>query len=109
MSEILGSNGIEVHPSSQVGDPVLIELDSETRLLLEFVKELRVASATYNGYNFGKTFLELLDDVAVLHTQINEDKWYKDNNPAVKDAWENYQLMLGLARESDADDVVRKT
>ena len=102
MSEILGSNGIEVHYSNQDG-VVEIELDSETRLLLDFVKELRTASATYNGYNFGRTFIEMLDDVAALYAHINEDKWYKDNNPAVKDAWEKYQLMLGLARENNND------
>ena len=104
MKEVTGGNGIEVYTSYNDQweiESMVVELDGHTRELLDFVNEIRLASATYNGFNFGKTFLELLDDVAALHTQINEDRQYRENNPAVKEAWENYQLMLGLVRSND--------
>lgn len=104
MKEVTGGNGIEVYTSHNDQweiESMVVELDSQARELLDFVNEIRLASATYNGFNFGKTFLELLDDVAALHTQINEDRHYRENNPAVNEAWENYQLMLGLVRSND--------
>ena len=107
MENAKGGPGIEVHVAHGENwqiESMVIELDSQTRELLDFVNEMRLASATYNGFNFGKTFLDLLDDVAALHTQINEDRWYRENNPAVKEAWENYQLMLGLVREKTDED-----
>lgn len=107
MKEAKGGYGIEVYTSHNQNweiETMVVELDGQTRELLDFINEVRVASATYNGFNFGKTFLELLDDVAALHTQINEDRHYRENNPAVKEAWENYQLMLGLVRDNNNDE-----
>lgn len=107
MKDAKGGHGIEVYTSHNQNweiETMVVELDSQTRELLDFINEVRLASATYNGFNFGKTFLELLDDVAALHTQINEDRHYRENNPAVKEAWENYQLMLGLVRDNNNDE-----
>ena len=108
MIDIEGCNGVEVHTvtsySTDDDVTVIVELNSQTRDLLDFVRSAKTSSGVVDGYQFGETIFNLVQDVASLQTQINQDQWYRDNNPAVGEAWKQYQLMLGLARENDRKD-----
>lgn len=108
MIDIEGGNGIEVHTvtsySTDDDVTVIVELDSQTRDLLDFVRSAKTSSGVVDGYQFGETIFNLVQEVASLQTLINQDQWYRANNPAVGEAWEQYQLMLGLARENDRKD-----
>ena len=106
MINIDGTDGVEVVSTlSYSGDGgLVVGLDSNTRDLLDFVSDLRSASAAINGYALGDTIYQLIETVAALQTQISQDQWYRDNNVAVSEAWSHYQLMLGLARDNDHKD-----
>ena len=107
MINIDGTDGVEVVSSTSLySDNIdfVVGLDSNTRDLLDFVSDLRSASTSINGYVLGDTISQLLETVAALQTQIGQDRWYRDNNAAVAEAWSQYQLMLGLARENDHKD-----
>jgi hypothetical protein len=108
MKEITGYSGIRVtcHREKDDGnlDSAVIELDSDAREQLDFVRELRNASAIWNGYNFGNAVQDILEDIASIQSILAKDEYYRQNNPAVREAWEHYQTMLGLAKQEDDDD-----
>ena len=105
MKEIIGHSGIRVTRIQSTGDndleSAVIELDSDARDQLDFVRELRNASAIWNGHNFGNTFRDILEDIASIQSVITKDEYYRQNNPAVREAWEHYQTMLGLVKQED--------
>lgn len=43
---------------------------------------------------------KLLSDISKLATEIDEEK-LREKYPSLKEAWENYQTVLGLVRDSD--------
>jgi hypothetical protein len=108
MKEINGYGGIRVTCHKEDGsdnvDSAVVELDSDARELLDFVRELRNSSAIWNGYNFGNAFQDMLEDIASIQTVLAKDEYYRQNNPAVREAWEHYQTMLVLAKQEDDDD-----
>lgn len=105
MKEIIGYSGIRVTYHRENGDSkidsAVVELDSDTRELLDYVRELRNASAIWNGFSLGITLQDMLEDIASIKTMLSKDEYYRQNNPAVREAWEHYQTMLGLARQED--------
>jgi len=108
MKEITGYSGIRVtcHRENEGSDidSAVVELDSDARELLDFVRELRNASAIWNGYNFGNAVQDILEDIASIQSVLAKDEFYRQNNPAVREAWEHYQIMLGLAKQEDDED-----
>jgi hypothetical protein len=105
MKEINGYSGVRVTCIRNIEDDTLesavVELDSDARDQLDFVREMRNASFIQNGYNFGNVIQNILSDIVSIQSVLAKDEYYKQNNPAVKEAWEHYQTMLGLAKQED--------
>ena len=74
MKEITGYNGIRVtcHRENEGSDidSAVVEFDSDAREQLDFIRELRNASAIWNGYNFGNAFQDILEDIASIQSMI---------------------------------------
>jgi hypothetical protein len=108
MKEITGYSGIRVTCIQNIKDDTLesavIELNSDARDQLDFVREMRNASFIQNGYNFGSVIQNILSDIVSIQSVLDKDEYYKQNNPAVREAWEHYQTMLGLAKQEDNRD-----
>lgn len=109
MKELGGYGGIEVtcyrnDSDSDEIDSAVVELDSDSRELLNYVREMRNSSSFWNGFNFGNTFQDMIEDIASIQTVLAKDEYYRQNNPAVQEAWDHYQTMLGLAKQDNEED-----
>lgn len=105
MKEIIGYSGIRVtchrEKEDDTLDSAVIELDGDARDQLDFVREMRNASFMQNGYTFGNAIQDILEDIASIQSVLAKDEYYRQNNPAVREAWEHYQTMLGLVKQED--------
>lgn len=84
---------------NEIEKHVVIELDSSTKLDIEFITEFRNYSGLWDGRAAGETVQQLVNEIAAIKSQLAQDEYYRINNPAVGAAWEHYQTMLGLAKE----------
>jgi len=94
--KIHGHSGIRVHNDS---DGFQVVLDSDTRDLLEYIREIRQISGHYTGFAFANNLADVDEDVKMMKTWYFEDRDLREDNPAVKEAWEHYQMMLVLAKQ----------
>ena len=53
----------------------------------------------YTGFNFANNLLDVDEDLKMMKTWYLEDRDLREDNPAVKEAWEHYQMMLVLAKQ----------
>lgn len=93
---INGHSGIRVHNDS---DECQIVLDSDTRELLEYIREIRQMTSHYTGYNFATNLLDLEADINMIKSWYLDEKDLRENNPAVIAAWDHYQMMVALAKQ----------
>jgi hypothetical protein len=96
--ELNGINGINVYSQSD-DNSHQISLDSDTRDLLEYIREIRQMSNHYTGFNFATNLLDIEEDVNMMKTWYLDEIDLRENNPAVKAAWEHYQTMMTLAKQ----------
>lgn len=76
-----------------------VELDDPALTAVNYVEDFKNYSGMWDGRQAGEALQHLLDEVASIKSQLAQDEHYRINNPAVGAAWEQYQTMLGLARE----------
>lgn len=98
--KITGHAGITVHQDIGTdSESYQIVLDSDTRELLEYIREIRQMTGQYTGFNFGNNLIDLQEDVDMIKSWYLDERDLRENNPAVKAAWEQYQLMLVLGKQ----------
>ena len=76
-----------------------VELDDDAKTAVDYIEDFKNYSGMWDGRQAGEALQHLLDEVASIKSQLAQDEHYRINNPAVGAAWEQYQTMLGLARE----------
>ena len=76
-----------------------VELADAALTAVNYVEDFKNYSGMWDGRQAGEALQHLLDEVASIKSQLAQDDHYRINNPAVGAAWEQYQTMLGLARE----------
>lgn len=113
-SRIQGLGGI-ITQTDNDGN-VMIYLDHDTEEVLKFARGfcdgnqmLNGVTGESGGYNLAVELKNMSDYIGHLQTEIDElksDSYYKENNPAVKNAWEQYQIMLALAKQDDREHAV---
>jgi hypothetical protein len=105
MKAAAGLNGVEVHEvwstDRETLDQIVVELDSKTRAIVDYVENLKNGSNHWNGYELGANIAHIMEDITSIKSQLSEYDYYKENNPAVRAAWEHYQMMLILAKEDN--------
>ena len=94
--EIHGHSGIRVHNNN---DEYQIVLDSDTRDLLEYIREIRQMTSHYTGFNFATNLMDLEEDINMIKSWYLDEKDLRENNQAVTAAWEHYQMMVALAKQ----------
>lgn len=98
--KITGHAGITVHQDIGTdSESYQVVLDSDTRELLEYIREIRQMTGHYTGFNFANNLLDVDEDLKMMKTWYLEDRDLREDNPAVKEAWEHYQMMLVLAKQ----------
>lgn len=93
--KIQGHSGINVHEDR---DTYHLALDSDSRELLEYIREIRQMTNHYTGFNFANNLMDIEEDLNMIKTWYLEERDLREDNPAVKAAWEHYQMMLALAK-----------
>lgn len=67
------------------------------------MKAIHLTSANLSKLVAEQEHLQRLTDEAKFHkriwTQLHEDSWVRDSNPAVEKAYQKYQMLLELARK----------
>lgn len=96
--ELNGINGIIIHSESN-DTSHQISLDSDTRDLLEYIREIRQMTGHYTGFNFATNLMDLEEDINMIKSWYLDEKDLRENNPAVIAAWEHYQMMVALAKQ----------
>jgi hypothetical protein len=96
MTDIIGYHGIRAHKTNGV---VTITFDSDVRTDIEYVRDFRKYLGITDGRRAGETLQDLMEEMVSIKSQLAENQYYRENNPAVSAAWEHYQTMLGLAKE----------
>jgi len=96
--ELKKINGIIIHSESN-DTSHQISLDSDTRDLLEYIREIRQMTGHYTGFNFATNLMDLEEDINMIKSWYLDEKDLRENNPAVIAAWEHYQMMVALAKQ----------
>ena len=93
--KIQGHSGINVHEDR---DTYNLALDGDSRELLEYIREIRQMTNHYTGFNFANNLMDIEEDLNMIKTWYLDEKDLREDNPAVKEAWEHYQMMVALAK-----------
>jgi len=98
--KITGHAGITVHQDIGTdSESYQIVLDSDTRDLLDYIREIRQMTSHYTGFNFATNLMDLEEDINMIKSWYLDEKDLRENNPAVIAAWEHYQMMVALAKQ----------
>ena len=96
MTDIVGYHGIRAHKADNV---VTITIDSDIRTDIEYIRDFKNYSGMWDGRQAGEMLQNVLAEIMSIKSQLAENQYYRENNPAVSAAWEHYQTMLGLAKQ----------
>jgi len=96
MTDIVGYHGISTHKADDV---VTITIDSDIRKDIEYIRDFKNYSGMWDGRQAGEMLQNVLAEIMSIKSQLAENQYYRENNPAVSAAWEHYQTMLGLAKQ----------
>lgn len=94
----IDSHVIEYHDQVQ---EVEIKLDNETRDLLNYVRDLRNASGMHSGWEMGMELNTIVSILTMIYNDRLEEQEIRDRVPAVENAWENYKMLLSLAKKDN--------
>ncbi len=98
MTDIVGYHGIRTHKAN---DLVTITIDSDIRTDIEYLRDFRNYLGIMDGRRAGEMLQDLMEEMVSIKSQLAENQYYRENNPAVGAAWDHYQTMLALAKEEN--------
>ena len=100
MTEVLDGPGTIAYYDKEK-DAYVVYLDSDTRSSLRFVEDLHDRTGAYDGNALADMIMDLKFQVNNLNEKLLHMQCLREDNPAVKAAWEHYQTMLALASEGN--------
>jgi len=101
MTDIIGYHGISTYKTD---NGFTITIDSDIRKDIEYIRDFKNYSGMWDGRQAGEMLQNVLAEIMSIKSQLAENQYYRENNPAVSAAWEHYQTMLGLAKQEDDKD-----
>ena len=103
MKSFVGRDGIDSYVVKDAdGRPleVDIKLNSETRDLLNFVKDLKNASGMYDGYQLGLELNTIVSLLTMIHYEWEDEQEVRNRVPAVQNAWDSYKMLLNIVKQN---------
>ena len=98
--KITGHAGITVHQDIGTdSESYQVVLDSDSRELLTYIREIRQMTSYFTGFNFATSLLDLQEDMDMIKSWYLDEIDLRENHPAVEAAWEQYQIMVALAKQ----------
>jgi len=100
--KIIGHAGITVHRDIGTdSESYQVVLNSETREQLNYIKDLRNSSGIHNGWALGSELNTIVSILSMIYDDRLEEQEIRDRVPAVKNAWENYKLLLDMVKKDN--------